>query len=423
MYTDEFINHCKEKCLEGYLEVPRSWETSSDIVRYKNLNNNEPAGSHSSAGAFDGSSFVENSKVSESLLLMKFYSLSSGVVNHLLSDRDGKELDLPFEVTDEELEIILFNRSTFILGRSGTGKTTVLTMKLFQKEQQHHIAKEGLGVSTNTYGSQRNEVGQGFEEPKESILRQLFVAVSPKLCYAVKQHVSRLKRSRASHFPATERDGRVRAMAGVGLLCEHNYERATMCFERAGDSYWENLSKAAGLNAAADRMHCSNPEMARVVRREAAEIFDSIGKFDDAAECFFDLEEYERADKESYLGINMGSELELDKNVSRIGDLFKRLRLRRPKLEPFFNQFFLPSHTNVVVEEPSETSILASGAPHDKDGSNIRAKEIASGTRCNKNNRETEGNEEKGNDSENKKGHGKYASYSSLEYKKKDLKM
>lgn len=175
------------------LEVPRSWVTSSDIVRYKNLNNNEP-GSHSSVVSVDGRSFVENSKVSESLLLMKFYSLSSGVVNHLLSGRDGKELDLPFEVTDEELEIILFNRSTFILGRSGTGKTTVLTMKLFQKEQQHQIATEGFGVITNTCGSQRNEVGQGFEETKESILRQLFVTVSPKLCYAVKQHVSHLKR-------------------------------------------------------------------------------------------------------------------------------------------------------------------------------------------------------------------------------------
>ncbi|KAK9275351.1 hypothetical protein L1049_022615 [Liquidambar formosana] len=402
------------------LEVPRSWVTSSDIVRYKNLNNNEP-GSHSSVVSVDGRSFVENSKVSESLLLMKFYSLSSGVVNHLLSGRDGKELDLPFEVTDEELQIILFNRSTFILGRSGTGKTTVLTMKLFQKEQQHHIATEGFGVITNTYGSQRNEVGQGFEETKESILRQLFVTVSPKLCYAVKQHVSHLKSFLLSLGWSCTLIVFVDKFldAFMLLLHEHNYEMATMCFERAGDPYWENLAKAAGLKAAADRMRCSNPEMARIVRREAAVIFDSIGRSDDAAECFFDLEEYERADKESYLGIIMGSELELGKNIPRIRDLFKRLQLKRPKMEPFFNQLFSPNDTNVVVEEPSETSMLASGAPHNKEGSNIMAKEIsdsdkgemkasqptgASGTQSDKNNRETESNKGKGNNSKNKKG-------------------
>lgn len=193
MYTDDFINRCNEKCLEGDLEVPKSWVTSSDIIRYKSHSNNN-IGTDSSSGASDGRSYVENSKVSESLLLMKFYPLSSGVISHLLSDDDGVEIDLPFEVTDEELEIILFNRSTFILGRSGTGKTTVLTMKLFQKERQHHIAMEGFyGAKGNISMdvNHRNDV----EETKRPVLRQLFVTVSPKLCNAVKQHVSHLLKS------------------------------------------------------------------------------------------------------------------------------------------------------------------------------------------------------------------------------------
>ncbi|KAA8529934.1 hypothetical protein F0562_034462 [Nyssa sinensis] len=195
MYTDDFINHCKEKCLDGDLVVPKSWVISIDIVRFKNESNNK-FGSDLSGGAVDGRSYVENSKVRESLLLMKFYSLSSGVVSHLLSNRDGRELDLPFEVTDQELEIILFNKSTFILGRSGTGKTTVLTMKLFQKEQQHRIISEGFYAVesiTNTDASHRNEVDECIGETKGTVLRQLFVTVSPKLCYAVKQHVSQLK--------------------------------------------------------------------------------------------------------------------------------------------------------------------------------------------------------------------------------------
>ncbi|KAI3944743.1 hypothetical protein MKW98_021201 [Papaver atlanticum] len=127
---------------------------------------------------------------------MKFYSLSAGLVNHLLSGRDGKEHDLPFEVTDKESDIILFPISTFILGRSGTGKTTVLTMKLFQKEQQHYFSSTGfveamgdISLSAPS-GSVCRVVGN---ETKGNVLRQLFVTVSPKLCSAVKNQISNLK--------------------------------------------------------------------------------------------------------------------------------------------------------------------------------------------------------------------------------------
>ena len=167
------------------LEIPKSWSISFDIVRIKELDNHEN-GIDRSGCAADGRSYVENARVSESLMLMKFYSLSSGVVTHLLSNRDGGELDLPFEVSDQELEIILFPRSTFVLGRSGTGKTTVLTMKLFQKEKLHHMARELF--------YEEKEIEETDAGMKENVLHQLFVTVSPKLCYAVKQHVSHLKR-------------------------------------------------------------------------------------------------------------------------------------------------------------------------------------------------------------------------------------
>ncbi|XP_068331789.1 uncharacterized protein [Pyrus communis] len=185
-YTDDFINRCNETCLDGDLEVPNSWPPTLDIPRFKDLNNTE-AESDLVGDTSDGRSYVENSQVNESLLLLKFYSLSSGVVNHLLSDREGRELDLPFEVTDQEMEIILYQRSTFILGRSGTGKTTVLTMKLFQKEQCFQLAEQGC------LGSQNSNVGQSSSATQERTLHQLFVTVSPKLCFAIKQHVLHLK--------------------------------------------------------------------------------------------------------------------------------------------------------------------------------------------------------------------------------------
>ncbi|XP_062007129.1 uncharacterized protein LOC133724421 [Rosa rugosa] len=185
-YTDAFINLCKEKCLEGDLEIPKSWPPSLEFFRFKDLSftkiQNDFVGD-----TCDGRSYAENSRVSESLLLMKFYSLSSGVVNHLLSDCEGRELDLPFEVTDQEMKIILHHRSSFIVGRSGTGKTTVLTMKLFQKEQWHQLAVQGC------YTSQSSKIEKSSAATEEKVLHQLFVTVSPKLCYAIKQHVLHLK--------------------------------------------------------------------------------------------------------------------------------------------------------------------------------------------------------------------------------------
>ncbi|KAL5760633.1 hypothetical protein ACOSQ2_019471 [Xanthoceras sorbifolium] len=206
-YTDDYINHCKEKCFEGNLEVPKTWAASSDIVQVKNLINNENV--DLSRVSFDGISYFDNSNVSESLLLMKFYSLSSNVVSHLLSGRDGRELDLPLEVTEEQLEMILFPRSTFILGQSGTGKTTILTMKLFQKEKLHRLAYEGfhgVGSSRHLRISQKNDVEDGIQKTKRATLRQLFVTVSPKLCSAVKQHISHLQSSAfGCKFPAESR--------------------------------------------------------------------------------------------------------------------------------------------------------------------------------------------------------------------------
>lgn len=68
-----------------------------------------------------------------------------------------------------------------------------------------------------------------------------------------------------------------------------------MCFERAGDELWEKRAKASGLKAGADRMRDSNPKVACTYLREAAEIFDSIGKAESAATCYYDSGEFEKA--------------------------------------------------------------------------------------------------------------------------------
>uniref|UniRef100_A0A453CUC5 DNA2/NAM7 helicase-like C-terminal domain-containing protein n=1 Tax=Aegilops tauschii subsp. strangulata TaxID=200361 RepID=A0A453CUC5_AEGTS len=129
--------------LDMKLEVPMVWDVEPDIIRYKK---DCRVDAQEELDLVDTSYAMENSKVRESFLLMKFYSLSSGVAKHLLTAADGSEVDIPFELTDEEKMIIQFPLTSFILGRSGTGKTTVLTMKLIQKEQHSLLASQGLNL-------------------------------------------------------------------------------------------------------------------------------------------------------------------------------------------------------------------------------------------------------------------------------------
>ncbi|KAI3928638.1 hypothetical protein MKW98_024239 [Papaver atlanticum] len=194
MYTSNFISQCNQKHIEGKLEVPMNWDTLGDIVRYKKFRNE--AGCFSSKGESVEESHFENSKVGDSLLLMKFYSLSSGVMNRLLCASDGTELELPFEVTDQESDVIVFPESTFILGRSGTGKTTVLTMKMIRLEQQHYFSSVGTFETENNAlicASYKSVIVEDLTVSKGPQLRQIFVSVSPKLCSAVKNHVVNLK--------------------------------------------------------------------------------------------------------------------------------------------------------------------------------------------------------------------------------------
>eukprot|EP01018_Ginkgo_biloba_P022873 Gb_27383 [translate_table: standard] len=178
--------------------VPIRWKVDPQFVWYKCLQQSKISQplecNHLDA---DEISF-EHARVQESLLLMKFYSLSSGIANQLLTARDGSEIDLPFEMNQEELKIVQFPRSSFILGRSGTGKTTVLTTRLLQKEHQSYIASHGFSHQ------EKNEFQEVERRKKEdeilydienrNTLRQLFITVSAKLCSAIRNHIGRIHR-------------------------------------------------------------------------------------------------------------------------------------------------------------------------------------------------------------------------------------
>ncbi|VAH52131.1 unnamed protein product [Triticum turgidum subsp. durum] len=191
MYTDDYLDHCRRVQTQGKLEVPMVWDVGHAIIRY---NMDCKVDAHEEHGLVDTSYAVENSKVSESFLLMKFYSLSSGMAKHLLTATDGSEINIPFELSDEEQVIIQFPLTSFILGRSGTGKTTVLTMKMIQKEQLSLIASQGLNLDGADLSAADDNKLMPLKNVGECSVKQIFITVSPKLCSAIKDYIYRLKR-------------------------------------------------------------------------------------------------------------------------------------------------------------------------------------------------------------------------------------
>ncbi|XP_062105588.1 uncharacterized protein LOC133817181 isoform X2 [Humulus lupulus] len=104
---------------------------------------------------------------------------------------------------------------------------------------------------------------------------------------------------------------------GVKLYYAHNYEMATICFEKAHDTFWEMKSKAAGLQAMADHMLTSNPEVTSSFLRKAAKIFKTMGKFDSAMSCYRNL-----GDNEEIGLIYLENFGEFESGLQRAGECF-----------------------------------------------------------------------------------------------------
>lgn len=72
-------------------------------------------------------------------LVGKFHTLTGNVLESIL--RGQSHSDFPFDVTGKEVEIIKNKNATFILGRSGTGKTSCLLYKLMSRYLARNIAQ------------------------------------------------------------------------------------------------------------------------------------------------------------------------------------------------------------------------------------------------------------------------------------------
>ncbi|KAG0608710.1 hypothetical protein M758_8G126400 [Ceratodon purpureus] len=202
MYTDEHLKRCcvLKRTSQNNLVVPAQWSSDQSVAKFKTLEQRsvKPLPDRDVEADEDKKSLRENSAVDDSVLLMKFYSLSSGIAHQLLTASDGSQLSLPFDVNEQEAAIIQYPSSSFIIGRSGTGKTTVITTKLLEREQKFWIASNGTSG-----GDCEDDSGTST-----TFLKQALITLSPKLCAAVKHNISKTRRSMqlATDGAAAERD-------------------------------------------------------------------------------------------------------------------------------------------------------------------------------------------------------------------------
>eukprot|EP00899_Mesostigma_viride_P002454 jgi/Mesvir1/12209/Mv00438-RA.1 len=219
VYTERYLTACIPQAPSGRppTVLPRYF-TPEEVL----LMRASPAGlSGQVAHAQAPPAPLEQSDIESSLSLMKFFTpLPTAVSKWLRSDASpsracsaaGSDFELPLDVSETEADIINYPCSCFILGRSGTGKTTVITQKLLLRDIWN-AALLGVGganeaaVYHSSLGGQGHP-GEGEAGPSEGgkgladragggerpmALRQLVLTVSPKLCSAIKRQLLRAK--------------------------------------------------------------------------------------------------------------------------------------------------------------------------------------------------------------------------------------
>ncbi|GAX84803.1 hypothetical protein CEUSTIGMA_g12224.t1 [Chlamydomonas eustigma] len=212
VYSSEYL----KRCLTVYKDastgkhLPKEWNCDSAFV-WRRQNGAGAGVEEISCGTPSSSSLLgttlESSSVQDSLILMKFFPLSSAVATALCWSKQGSSLELLFKLNSEETRIVDYPKSAFIQGRSGTGKTTVIVKKMLQLEEaseafvsseegSYSMGEAGSDDSRDLHrGSSTND--QPAHVQQGGKLRQLLVTLSPKLCAALRSSISKIKATQA----------------------------------------------------------------------------------------------------------------------------------------------------------------------------------------------------------------------------------
>ncbi|WOL05361.1 TPR and ankyrin repeat-containing protein 1-like [Canna indica] len=117
------------------------------------------------------------------------------------SEEDTRQLDKTLlkgkSIMEEEA-----GKLDLVDGRLGTGKTTILTMKLVQKEQLYSIASHGTSEDAGSSNADnRFLLNENFSPNEGNFLKQVSITVSSKLCSAIRSHTCQLRRCDLIHPP------------------------------------------------------------------------------------------------------------------------------------------------------------------------------------------------------------------------------
>lgn len=169
-YSSEYLNRCAAKQCVGRSvrgatasHTPMKWTPDTDFVWLRS----KEAVTASTARS-EGPD-LERSSVGTSAVLTKFFALTSSVVRMFTSSNSFASIELPFMMSNTEEAIVRHEGSVFILGRSGTGKTTVILHRMFLHRKHNQLLESG---------------GSGSDA---SVCKQLLVTASPILCEAIRR--------------------------------------------------------------------------------------------------------------------------------------------------------------------------------------------------------------------------------------------
>ena len=152
-YTPEYIRRCSEKqYVQHHVAHPKTWlprDGDADFVwkltpsQMKSSSLSTNASSDIDVSLID-STTRENRQVSDAAVLTKFHDLTSSIVKLFTSERESHSdianIELPFVMSAQEDKIVRDPKSLIILGRSGTGKTTVILHRMYMRDLQWKMA-------------------------------------------------------------------------------------------------------------------------------------------------------------------------------------------------------------------------------------------------------------------------------------------
>ncbi|EJF58549.1 hypothetical protein DICSQDRAFT_172899 [Dichomitus squalens LYAD-421 SS1] len=107
------------------------------------------------------------------LVLEKFVTFSQALLNSIIAD---KEVAHVFEITPQEKKIIEHPSSCYVLGRSGTGKTTTMLFKMLGIERAWEMHRDAMPKLRQLFVTQSRVLAEKVEEYFAKLLESLATA-------------------------------------------------------------------------------------------------------------------------------------------------------------------------------------------------------------------------------------------------------